>query len=54
MSIEENMAAERRFYEEVWNKHNLGTVDELVALDVVEHNPLLPTGGPGWRASARP
>lgn len=46
MSTEENKASERRFHEEVWNKHNLGTVDELVAPDVVEHNPLLPGQGP--------
>jgi len=46
MSTEENKAAERRFYEEVWNKHNLGTVDELVAPDVVEHNPLVPGQAP--------
>ncbi len=47
MSTEENKAAERRFYEEVWNKHNLGTVDELVARDVVEHNPVVPGQAPG-------
>ncbi len=47
MSTEENKAAERRFYEEVWNKHNLGTVDELVAPDVVEHNPVVPGQAPG-------
>ncbi len=47
MSTEENKAAERRFYEEVWNKHNLGTVDELVAPDVVEHNPAVPGQAPG-------
>jgi len=46
VSTEENKASERRFHEEVWNKHNLGTVDELVAPDVVEHNPLLPGQGP--------
>ena len=47
MSTEENKAAERRFYEEVWNKHNPDTVDELVAPDLVEHNPVLPGQGPG-------
>ncbi len=46
MSTEENKAAERRFYEEVWNKHHPATVDELVAPDVDEHNPL-PGQGPG-------
>ncbi len=47
MSTEQNKAAERRFYEEVWGKHNLGCVDELVAPEVVEHNPLFPGQGPG-------
>src|SRR5260221_2779978 len=47
MSIEENKAAERRFYEEVWHKHHLGYVDELVAPEVVEHNPAVPGQGPG-------
>jgi steroid delta-isomerase-like uncharacterized protein len=47
MSTEDNKAAERRWYEEVWGKHNLAVVDELVAPDVVEHNPLLPGQGEG-------
>ena len=42
MSTEENKAAERRCYEGVWHKHNLKVVDEFVAPDVVEHNPLFP------------
>ena len=49
MSTEENKAAERRFYEKVWNKRNLGTVDELVAPNVVEHNPAVPERGPDRR-----
>ena len=28
MSTEENKAAERRFYEEVWHKRNLAVIDE--------------------------
>ena len=47
MSTEENKAAERRFLEELWNKHNLGAVNEHVAPDVVEHNPNVPGQGPG-------
>ena len=35
MSTDENKAAERRFYDEVWNQHNVGTVAERVAPDVV-------------------
>ncbi len=44
MSTEENKAAERRLTEEVWNKRNPGAVDEFVAADVVEHNPILGLG----------
>ncbi len=47
MSTEEDKAAERRFVEELWNEHNLSAVDEHVAPDVVEHNPLFPGQGPG-------
>jgi steroid delta-isomerase-like uncharacterized protein len=44
MSTEENKAAERRLIEEVWNEHNPGAVDEFVAPDVVEHDPILGLG----------
>ncbi len=44
MFTEENKAAERRLTEEVWNKRNPGAVDEFVAADVVEHNPILGLG----------
>ena len=44
MSTQENMAAERRLTEEVWNKHNPGAADEFLAPDVVEHNPILGLG----------
>lgn len=47
MSTEENKAVERRFYEEVWGKMNLTIIDELVAPDVVDHNPSVPGQGPG-------
>src|SRR5260370_42072871 len=47
VSSEENKATERRFSEEGWNKDNLGTVAELVAPDVVEHNPVVPGQAPG-------
>jgi steroid delta-isomerase-like uncharacterized protein len=47
MSTEENKAAERRFYEEVWKKRNFAVIDELVAPDVIEHNPTVPGQGPG-------
>ncbi len=47
MSTEENKAAERRFLEELFNKHNLSAVDEHVAPDVIERNPMVPSQGPG-------
>jgi hypothetical protein len=47
VSTEENMAAERRYYEEVWHRRNLAAIEELVAPDV-------PGQGPGGRASGSP
>jgi predicted ester cyclase len=38
MSIEENKALVRRFYEEI-DKGNLAAMDEIVADDYVDHNP---------------
>jgi len=38
MSIEENKALVRRFYEEI-DKGNLDAMDELVAEDYVDHSP---------------
>jgi predicted ester cyclase len=46
VSTEENKAAERRFYEEVWHRRNPGAVDEFVAPEFVDHTPL-PGQGPG-------
>src|SRR2546422_11438023 len=40
MSTEENMAIVRRFTEEGWGEKNLDVVDELVAADMVDHNPV--------------
>jgi steroid delta-isomerase-like uncharacterized protein len=49
MPAEENKAALRRFYEEVFNRKNLDIVDELLAPDVVDHS----FGGQGVEASKR-
>ncbi len=46
MSIEENKAIMRRFYEEI-SKGNLAAVDDLVAADLVEHSPFVPGQAPG-------
>jgi steroid delta-isomerase-like uncharacterized protein len=43
---DELKALNRRFNEEVINEQNLGTIDELVAEDIVDHIPL-PGQGPG-------
>jgi hypothetical protein len=34
---EANKAVARRWSEEIWNKHNLSAIDELVAADIVVH-----------------
>lgn len=39
MSTEANKALMRRFYEEIFNKGNLSALDELIAVDFVDHNP---------------
>lgn len=38
MSLEENKAVIRRFIDQVFEKHQLGAVDELVAPDFVPHS----------------
>ena len=40
MSTEESKALARRVFEEVLNGRNLAALDQLVATDYVEHNPL--------------
>ena len=42
----ENEALARRYIEEVFNKGDVGVIDELVAADFVEHNPY-PGQAPG-------
>lgn len=42
-----NKAAARRFFEEVWNKGNLGVIDELIAPSHVQHDPNNPNTAPG-------
>ena len=38
MSVEENKAMIRRFYEEIWNKGDMAAADELIASNVVDHD----------------
>jgi steroid delta-isomerase-like uncharacterized protein len=52
MSTEQNKAVYRRFMEEVVNQGNLAVVDELVAVDVVEHEEL-PPGYPQGREGVK-
>ena len=39
MSAEENKAKTRRFMDEVFNKGNLAVADELLAPNLIDHNP---------------
>jgi steroid delta-isomerase-like uncharacterized protein len=41
MSIEENKAVDRRVLEELFNQGNLDLVDEIIALDFVQHDPAM-------------
>jgi steroid delta-isomerase-like uncharacterized protein len=43
----ENKAIARRFYEEFANQGNQSVAEELVAADMVDHNPLSPEIAPG-------
>ena len=47
MSLEENKAIVRRFFEEVPNKGNLSAIDEFFTEDVVDHYPSSPEQAPG-------
>ena len=46
MSVEENKANARRFYEEVFNQGNLAAIDELSAPNIVDHT-AMPDQSPG-------
>ncbi len=50
MSVEQNKAVRRRFFEEVVNQGNLALVDELLSPDFVDHSGMF--GAPG-REGAR-
>ena len=39
LSAEANKAIVRRFYEEVWSKGDISAIDELFAIDFVNHDP---------------
>ncbi|MFQ5933194.1 MAG: ester cyclase [Dehalococcoidia bacterium] len=53
MSAEENKVIARRIYEEAINQGKGSVIDELVALDVVDHNPFpdAPPGREGAKAA---
>jgi len=51
MSIEENKAIARRFFEEVWNNGNLAVADELLAPNIIFHLPGKSEGVIGDRES---
>jgi steroid delta-isomerase-like uncharacterized protein len=51
MSVEENKAIARRWFEEAFNKHRVAAIDELYTPDFVTHNnPMVPEGN---RAGAK-
>lgn len=50
MSTEQNKALVRQLVEEVFNKGNMSAMDELLALDFVEHEELPPGIPPGREA----
>jgi steroid delta-isomerase-like uncharacterized protein len=52
MSTEQNKALFRRFAEQLATQGNLSVIDELVALDFVEHEPL-PPGVPASREGVK-
>lgn len=55
-TLESNKALVRRLYEEGFNEGNLDVVDELVAPDVVAHDPIIldaPTGPDSIGAASR-
>ena len=55
MSAEEAKAIVDRFWDEVWNKKNLGIADELLADDVIVHNfATVVQGREAWRQSFAP
>lgn len=39
MSIEQNKSIVRRWIEDGWNKHDLAVIDEVYAVDFVQHEP---------------
>lgn len=51
MSEEENKAKTRRFMDEVFNKGNMAVINELLAPNLVEHNPFpgYPPGLEGFK-----
>src|SRR4051812_3961732 len=48
MSGEENKILMRRYYDQVWQDGNLAAIDDLVAIDCVDHMPF--PGQPAGRA----
>jgi steroid delta-isomerase-like uncharacterized protein len=45
MSSEGNAAIVRRYFDEVWNKGDVASIDDLVAPGYVRHNDSVPGGG---------
>jgi predicted ester cyclase len=54
VTVQDNKALARRFWEEFWNQRNLAAVDEIVAPNFVLYTPSGPINGPeGLKGYAR-
>ena len=55
MSVEENKAVVRRFFEEVFNQQQPEALEELLADSVVDHNKIIftePNAPAAWRKAS--
>ncbi len=50
MSEIENAATIRRFFQEIWNQHNVDAADAMIAPDAVGHNPEFGTSLEAFKA----
>ena len=47
MTVDHARALVTRYFEEVWNRGRLDTLDEILTADYVNHSPSLPNPRPG-------
>ncbi|HET6763973.1 MAG TPA: nuclear transport factor 2 family protein, partial [Longimicrobiaceae bacterium] len=51
--LEANKAVVRQLYERVFNGHDVDAADRLLRADYIQHNPNIPTGREGFKATFR-